>query len=119
MTTDIQADDIETTLAAIDGHYPDFDPFERVFEAIIEADGRRVKYIYDLNRSDDTTTLDVSAEYYDEGLLVNQSDRTQSFELEDGDVRHAGRTWDLQTFVTDNAFADPEISLTDEYESMI
>lgn len=110
---------IGTTLAQINDHYADYEPFERVAEAVIEQGDRRVDYIYEISHENETPELQVSAKYYAADELVNQSNTTQTYTVEDGKVHHAGNEQELMKFIEANAFADPEVTLTDEYESMV
>ena len=112
-------DNIETTLAQIDDHYADYEPFTRVAEAVIQQGNRRVDYIYEISHEGDTDELQVSAKYYDGDELVNESLVTQTYPVEDGVVYHTDDGQELMAFIEANAFADPEVSVTDEYESMV
>ena len=110
---------IETTLAQINDHYADYEPFERVAEAIIEQGNRRVEYIYEISYEGETDELQVSAKYYDDGELVNESNTTETYSVEDGVVYHTENGQELMEFIEANAFADPEVTVGEEYESMV
>ena len=111
--------EIETTLAFDVDHYAEHEPFERVAEAAIEQGDRRVDYIYDVSHEGEQDELQVSARYYLGGELRNESNTTQTYPVEDGTVFHVSTGQELREFIEANAFADPEISLTDEFESMV
>jgi len=110
---------IETTLTFDVEQYLDYEPFERVAEAVIERGSRRVDYIYDIIHEDDTNTLRVSAKYYLDGELVNDSVTTQKYETDGDRVYHTDDGQELRDFIEANAFADPEVTLTEEFESMV
>ena len=110
---------IATTLTQINDHYADYEPFERVAEAVIEQGGRRVDYIYEISHENETAELQVSSKYYTDGELVNQSNTTQTYPVEGGFVLHAGEEHELMAFIEANAFADPEVTLGEEYDSMV
>jgi len=116
MTAETQ---IETTLAQVNDHYANYEPFERVAEAVIECGGRRVDYIYEISHESNTDELQVSAKYYKSGELVNESNTTQTYPVEDGVVYHIESGQDLMEFIEANAFADPAVSVGEEYDSMV
>lgn len=126
--TDNGADDsIETTLAFDVNHYADHEPLERVAEAVIESGNRRVDYLYDIVHGgdragdEDEDELQVHARYYLDGELRNESNRQQTYLVRDGVVYDTYGTEyrEVRKFIEANAFADPEVSLTDEFESMV
>jgi len=106
----------ETTLVFDVERYADYEPFERVAEAVIQQDNRRVEYIYDISHEDEQAVLQVSARYYEGGEQINQSNVTQEYETDGDVVFHAGER-DLQEFIKANAFADPEVTIGEEFES--
>lgn len=74
---------------------------------------RKVSYVY----ARDSEQLTVAAFYYLGGELRNESFKSQSWDVSDGCVDYNGQ--DIRQFVRDNFHADPEITLTDEFESMV
>jgi len=110
---------IESTLVFDVERYADYELFERVAEGVHERGNRKVEYIYDLDTETDETVLRVHARYYLDGDLKNESEKTQTYVVEDGTVQHAGTGYGLEQFVRDNFEVDPEITLTDEFESMV
>lgn len=118
-TTDEPAQ-IGSTLVFNVEHYNDYEPFERVAEGIHERGERRVEYIYDLDTETDETVLRVHTQYFLNGELKNESGRsTQTYAVVDGMVQHAGQEYELKQFVQDNFNGDIEITMTDEFESMV
>lgn len=115
----VDKNEIETTLAQINDHYADYEPFTRVAEAVIQQGSRRVEYIYDISHERDTDELQVSAKYYNGDELVNESTLYQTYPVEDGVVYHTDTGQELMAFIEANAFADPEVSVSEEYESMV
>ena len=115
------AEHIETTLAFDVDVYGEHDPVERVAEAVIESGNRRVDYLYDISHEGDEDELQVHARYYFNGELRNESNRQQTYLVRDGVVYDTYGTEyrGVRKFIEANAFADPEISLTDEFESMV
>lgn len=113
------SDQIETTITFDIDHYQHYEPFERVAEAVIERGERRVDYLYDISYEGEEDELQVHARYYLDGELRNESNSPQTFPVEDGVVYHTDSGQDLREFIEANAFADPEIALTDEFESMV
>ena len=115
--------EIETTLAFDVEDYPEHEPRERVAEAVIEQGDRLVFYYYDLvtggDRAGEADELQVTARYFLDGELRNESLNHQSYPVRDDVVHHTDDGQDLEEFIEANAFADPEISLTDEFESMV
>jgi len=109
----------ESTLVFDVEHYADYEPFERVAEGAHERGNRKVEYIYDLDTETDETVLRVHARYYLDGDLKNESTHTQTYVVEDNTVQHAGTGYELEQFVRDNFGIDPEVTLTDEFESMV
>lgn len=111
---------IETTLAFDVEHYADHDPFDRVAEAVLTRGDREVMYVYDIRRREgEQDELQVHRYYSLEDDLVNESNVPQTYPIEDGVVYHTDSGQELREFIKANAFADPEISLTDEFESMV
>ena len=110
---------IETTLAQINDHYADYEPLERVGEAVIERDARRVEYVYDISTEDEQAKLQVHARYYLNGKLKNESNATQTYPTDGGRVYHTESGQELYEFIEANAFADAQVTLTDEFESMV
>lgn len=110
---------IGTTLVFDVEHYADYDPFERVAEAVITRGNREVKYVYDISSESDENELQVYAYYYLDGELKNESNVNQTYPVEDGTVYHTSSGQELREFIEANAFADPEVSLTGEFESMV
>lgn len=112
---------IESTLVFDVEHYDDYEPRERVAEGVHERGDRKVEYHYDLDHEGEETQLLVSTRYFLDGDLRNESQqgygRGESYRVEDGVVPHSGE--DVETFVRSNFVADPEIVLTDEFESMV
>jgi hypothetical protein len=122
MGRNTHADDgaqIETTLAFISEHYADYEPFERVAEAIVRSGDRRVEYVYEISHEGESPTLQVSAEYYVDGELVNESNTTQKYETDGERVYHTESGQELEAFIKANAFADPEVTIGEEFESMV
>lgn len=111
--------EIGTTLAKINDHYGENSPVDRVAEAVIERADRRVDYIYDISYEDETPLLCVNARYYFHGELVNQSNTTQTYPTDGDRVYHTDSGQELYEFIEANAFSDPEVTLTDEFESMV
>jgi len=112
-------DEIGTTLVEINDHYGENSPVDRVAEAVIERGDRRVDYIYDISYEDEQPLLCVNARYYFHGEMVNQSNTTQTYDTDGVHVMHSGIEEELMDFIEANAFADPEVTLTDEFESMV
>ena len=109
----------ESTLVFDVERYADYELFERVAEGVHERGNRKVEYIYDLDTETDETVLRVHARYYLNGDLKNESGYTETYVVEDAIVQHAGTGYELEQFVQDNFEADPEVTLTDEFESMV
>jgi hypothetical protein len=110
---------IESTLVFDVENYDDYEPFERVAEGIHERGERKVKYIYDLDTETDETVLRVHTRYHLGGELKNESSGSmQDYTVEDGIVQH-GSGYELEQFVKDNFSGDPQITITDEFESMV
>jgi len=107
----------ETLLVELEREYSESDPLENVAEAQVIRGDRRVSYIYRLDHESDTLVVD--SKYYHSEELRNQSNTQQTFDVSDGEVQHSGFSYDLMQFIEDNAFADPEVSITDEFESMV
>ena len=110
---------IETTLVKINDHYAEHEPFDRVAEAVIERGDRRVDYIYDISYEDEKPVLCVNSRYYLNGELENESNTTQTYPTDGDCVYHTQSGEELYEFIKANAFADPKVSLTDEFESMV
>lgn len=115
----IDVEQIETTLAFDVNIYEDYDPFERVAEAVIESGNRRVDYLYDISHEGDEDELQVHSRYYLGGELRNESNAQQTYPTDGKRVYHTETGQELREFIEANAFADPEISLTDEFEGMV
>lgn len=128
MTANNRADDdsteIETSLTFDDiGDYPDHEPLERVAEAVIEQGDRKVYYLYDLvtggDRAGEEDELQVHARYFLDGELRHGSSAQQTYPTDGERVFHTETGQELREFIEANAFADPEISITDEFESVV
>ena len=112
-------EEIGTTLVFDVDHYADYERHERVAEAVIECANRRVDYLYDIFTEGEDKTLEVQAKYYNGGELVNQSNHAQTYDTDGDRVYHTDKGQEIQEFVEANAFADVEVTLTDEYDSMV
>jgi hypothetical protein len=113
--------EIKSTLVFDVEHYADYEPRERIAEGVHECGRRKVEILYDLDREGRETRLRVHTKYYLKNELQNESQqgygRGESYRVEDGVVPHSGE--DIETFVRSNFEVDPEIVLTDEFESMV
>lgn len=110
--------EIESTLVFDVDKYAEYEAFERVAEGIHEWKYRMTEYVYDIEMMDDRTELQVVAKYYDSNELINQSS-SETYQIDDGKVIHAGERWDVEQFIEDNFMADPKVSITEEWESMV
>lgn len=111
--------EIETTLEFDIGDYKDSVPRDRVAEAVIERGDRLVFYYYDISHEGEEDELQVVARYFLGGELRNESNPHQTYPVEDGVVYHTDDGQDLEEFIEANASSDPEVALTDEFESMV
>jgi len=113
-------EEIETTLAFDVDRHPHYDPLETVAEAVIERGDRRIDYLYEIDTSAEDTELHVMSRYYLDGELKNEDHHgNQSYPIDGERVYHTEKGQDLQEFIESNAFGDLEVSLTDEFESMV
>lgn len=107
-----QEEQIESTLVYDTEKYDEHEPYERVAEGIHERGRRKMEYIYDIDHEGAETTLRVYTRYYLDGELENEScGSAGAYPVRDSQ--------DLHEFIEDNFNADPEVSLGDEWESMV
>lgn len=114
---------VESTLVFDVEKYRDYEPYERVAEGIHERGRRKVEMFYELDYEGEETMLRVHTKYYLDGELKNESQagygRRTSYPVQDGQVMHTDTGQELEEFIEANFMADPEVSVGDEFESMV
>jgi hypothetical protein len=108
----IDVSDIESTLVFdTDNRFKPFDEGELIAEGIHEYDNSSIRTMY--TQKDDL--LVVTRFYRYNGEPLNQ--REESWSLTDTTVDYNGQQ--LRPFIEANFYADPVISLTDEFQSFV
>jgi len=108
----IDESDIESTLVFdTDNRFKPFDEGELIAEGIHEYDNSSIRTMY--SQEDDLLVVTRFYRYNDE--LLNQ--REECWSLTDTTVDYNDQQ--LRPFIEDNFYADPVISLTDEYQSFV
>ncbi len=108
----IDVSDIESTLVFdTDNRFKPFDEKELIAEGIHEYDSYSIRTMY--TQEDDLLVVTRFYRYNDEP----QNQREECWSLTDTTVDSNGQQ--LQPFIEANFYADPVISLTDEYQSFV
>jgi len=115
--------EIESTIDFDVERYADYDPFERVAVGSHKWRNRRVEYVYELSTEvEDDTQLSLDTRYYLNGELVAERPLYgpgETYPVEDGRVMHTNTGQELTEFIEANFDADPAVSVTDEFESVV
>ena len=119
MTQDITADDIDSTIVFdTDNRFAPYEDRDLHAEGVHERGNRKVVISYVLeDDADHDSMLRVHEKFYLDGELQNEHEGG-TWPVNDGEVQH-GPGHELDQFISDNFHADPELTLTEAFESMV